>query len=314
MEDKELDQMLKKALIPNIKDNETKIRFEMEDCVMRKQKKILKPVVALADCAALVIGISYGNVTEKIIGTHMLSSESDNSATGKTEDIKNCFSVKVKAAEVQKLERGKETAVITQKELGSGGWSGTDSTKEISYVIESPIVCEGKQIDTITYSLSHGSFGVIQPKENPCVLEGTECDTDEGKYCDFNIEPKGASKVKLMKKSYSSFTISAKDQQKVVIYLRDNKKVSGKLYNKVWNSYGDDEKSLDVRTQGMNDVLDNLVMTCKITYRDGTSETADIAVKKKIMTYKEAYSGKKTDEKIKQLADEKDEFTTFELQ
>ena len=38
MEDKELDQMLKKALIPNIKDNETKIRFEMEDCVMRKQK------------------------------------------------------------------------------------------------------------------------------------------------------------------------------------------------------------------------------------------------------------------------------------
>lgn len=69
MEDKELDQMLKKALIPNIKDNETKIRFEMEDCVMRKQKKILKPVVALAACAALVIGISYGNVTEKIIGT-----------------------------------------------------------------------------------------------------------------------------------------------------------------------------------------------------------------------------------------------------
>ena len=90
--------------------------------------------------------------------------------------------------------------------------------------------------------------------------------------------------------------------------------MSGKLYNKVWNSYGDDEKSLDVRTQGMNDVLDNLVMTCKITYKDGTSETADIAVKKKIMTYKEAYSGKKTDEKIKQLADEKDEFTTFELQ
>ena len=85
MEDKELDQMLKKALIPNIKDNETKIRFEMEDCVMRKQKKILNPVIALAACAALVIGLSYGNVTEKIIGTHMLSSESDNSATGNTE-------------------------------------------------------------------------------------------------------------------------------------------------------------------------------------------------------------------------------------
>ena len=38
MEDKELDQMLKKALIPNIKDNETKIRFEMEDCCLKKKR------------------------------------------------------------------------------------------------------------------------------------------------------------------------------------------------------------------------------------------------------------------------------------
>ena len=315
MEDKELDQMLKKALIPNIKDNETKIRFEMEDCVMRKQKKILKPVVALAACAALVIGISYGNVTEKIIGTHMLSSESDNSATGKTEDIKNGFSVKVKAAEVQKLERGKETAVITQKDMASSGWSGPETTNEIGYQIQSPIVCEGRQIDTVTYSLNHGSFRVVQPDGKQYVLAGTEYKgvAQNKNYGGVKIEMED-SKTKMLEKEYSSFTISAKDQKKVYIYLCDRKKVSDKIYDKIWNSDGEDEKKLDARVQGMNDVLDNLVMTCKITYKDGTSEKADIAVKKKAMTYKEAYSGKKTDEKIKQLADEKDEFTTFELQ
>ena len=118
MEDKELDQMLKKALIPNIKDNETKIRFEMEDCVMRKQKKILKPVVALAACAALVIGISYGNVTEKIIGTHMLSSGSDNSATGKTEDIKKWFFSKSKGSRSTEVRKGKGNCCYYSERYG----------------------------------------------------------------------------------------------------------------------------------------------------------------------------------------------------
>ena len=107
--------------------------------------------------------------------------------------------------------------------------------------------------------------------------------------------------------------ISAKDQKKVYIYLCDRKKVSDKIYDKIWNSDGEDEKKLDARVQGMNDVLDNLVMTCKITYKDGTSEKADIAVKKKAMTYKEAYSGKNI-KLNKDVENQKDEFTTFELQ
>ena len=89
--------------------------------------------------------------------------------------------------------------------------------------------------------------------------------------------------------------------------------MSHKIYDKIWNSDGEDEKKLDARVQGMNDVLDNLVMTCKITYKDGTSEKADIAVKKKAMTYKEAYSGKNI-KLNKDVENQKDEFTTFELQ
>lgn len=316
MKDKELDQMLKKALTPSIKDDETKIRFGMEDCVMRKKRNYIKPAVALVACAALVVGIAYGDVAENIMGTHILSTDLGSSATGKPDAVQNSFTIKVKAAEVQKLEKGKEAPIISQKTNGSSGWSGSEDTKEISYAIESPIVCEGNQIDTITYSVNHGNFSVRQPKDNPCILEGTEYkeETEEGKYCDLNIEPGEASKAKLVKKSYSSFTISAKDQQKVVVYLRDNKKVSDKVYDRIWNTDLNDEKNLDVKVEGMNQVLDNLMMTCKITYKDGTSETADIAVKQKVMTYKEAYAGKKDDKKIKQIADQKDDFITFELQ
>lgn len=62
MKDKELDQMLKKALTQDIRDDETKIKFEMGDYSMNKRKTYIKPTVALVACAALVVGIAYGGM------------------------------------------------------------------------------------------------------------------------------------------------------------------------------------------------------------------------------------------------------------
>lgn len=315
MEDKELDQMLKKALTPSIKDDETKVRFEMEDCVMNKKRNFIKPAVALAVCVALVVGISYGNVAEKIMNTHIFSTDFKNSATKKNDTDKNNFTITVKAAEVEKLEKGKETVVISQEMSDSDGWRGTnDSANLIGYQIQSPIVCEGKQIDNVTYFINHGNFLVVQPEGKQYVLDGTECIGAQAKdYGGVAIELEENLKTKMAEKSYSSFTISAKDQKKVYVYLCDRKNASDSLYDKVFNTDGSNEKNLDTIVQGKNQVLDNLVMTCKITYKDGTSEKADVAVKKKVMTYKEAYSGRNI-KLNKEVENQKNEFTTFELQ
>lgn len=311
MNDKKLDQMLKNALTQNIRDDEVKIRFETEDIFMKKQRNYIKPVVALAACAALVIGSVYTNVPERIMNNNFLSADRNTSEGEKKDAGKNSFAIKVKAAEVKKLEKGKETAVISHKEEdGGAGWTGTVDTNEVGYLLESPIICEGKNIDTITYSLNHGYFNVIQPEDEPYVLSGTEYIDKRKKDCEISVEPD--SKIKTVKKSYSSFTISAKSQQKAVMYLCDNKKVPDSVYDKIWNIDRDDEKNLDGLVKAMNHVLDNLTMTCKITYKDGTSDSVDIAVKEKVMTYKEAYDGK-GGKKIKELLDQKSEFTTFEL-
>ena len=308
MKDKELDQMLKKALTPSIKDDETKIRFEMEDCVMRKKRNYIKPAVALVASAALVVGIAYGDVPGKIMNNNTVSTNSGTSAPGEKESVVNSFAVKVKAAEVQKLEKGKETPVISEKDSDGAVWDGDDETKEIDYLISCPIIIEGDQIDTITYSVNHGGFLVAEPEKNSYVLSGDKSNDDEGKIGDFEVK----SKVKMVNNCYSTFTIAAKSQQKAVIYLYDYKKVSKNVFEKIWNTDSDEDRGLEKLVEGRNAAFDNQTMTCKITYKDGTSENVDIAVKEKIMTYKEAYHGK-GDKKIKMLSDKKSHFTTFEL-
>lgn len=308
MKDKELDQMLKKALTQDIRDDETKIKFEMGDYSMKKRKTYIKPAVALVACAALVVGVAYGDVPGKIMNNNTVSTNSGTSAPGEKESVVNSFAVKVKAAEVQKLEKGKEIPVISEKDSDGAVWGGDEKTKEIDYLISCPIIIEGDQIDTITYSVNHGGFRVVEPEKNSYVLSGDKYDDDEGKIGDFEVK----SKVKMVKNFYSTFTIAAKSQQKAVIYLYDYKKVTKNVFEKMWNTDSDDNVYLEKLVEGRNAAFDNLTVTCKITYKDGTSENVDIAVKEKIMTYKEAYHGK-GDKKIKMLSDEKSYFTTFEL-
>ena len=83
MKDKELDQMLKKALTQDIRDDETKIKFEMGDYSMKKRKTYIKPAVALVACAALVVGVAYGDVPGKIMNNNTVSTNSGTSAPGK---------------------------------------------------------------------------------------------------------------------------------------------------------------------------------------------------------------------------------------
>ena len=169
MKDKELDQMLKKALTQDIRDDETKIKFEMGDYSMKKRKTYIKPAVALVACAALVVGVAYRDVPGKIMNNNTVSTNSGTSAPGEKESVVNSFAVKVKAAEVQKLEKGKEIPVISEKDSDGAVWGGDEKTKEIDYLISCPIIIEGDQIDTITYSVNHGGFRVEEPEKNSYV-------------------------------------------------------------------------------------------------------------------------------------------------
>lgn len=82
---------------------------------MKKRKTYIKPAVALVACAALVVGVAYGDVPGKIMNNNTVSTNSGTSAPGEKESVVNSFAVKVKAAEVQKLEKEKRYLSFLRK-------------------------------------------------------------------------------------------------------------------------------------------------------------------------------------------------------
>ena len=53
-------------------------------------------------------------------------------------------------------------------------WAGNDKDKVVSYAVETPLVCEGKNMDTITYSVDKGFFRIVTPKKMSYVIDGEE--------------------------------------------------------------------------------------------------------------------------------------------
>lgn len=142
MNDKELDQILRKSLRPEVSEEELEVwdrapRMESEHTMRRHT--IIKSTVAAAACLALVAGIGYGHFSD--IGKS--PAQPDTKMTKTTpQSVLNSFTVTVSAAEVKK---NKASGASTQGEEASGkaqpkiyatastsygsAWSGDESGK-----------------------------------------------------------------------------------------------------------------------------------------------------------------------------------------
>ena len=143
MNDKELDQILRKSLRPEVSEEELEVwdrapRMESEHTMRRHT--IIKSTVAAAACLALVAGIGYGHFSD--IGKS--PAQPDTKMTKTTpQSVLNSFTVTVSAAEVKK---NKASGASTQGEEASGkaqpkiyatastsygsAWSGDESGKK----------------------------------------------------------------------------------------------------------------------------------------------------------------------------------------
>lgn len=322
MNDKKLDQILQQALTPEVNDNEIKVRFEKGEYSMKKKKNYVRPAIALVACAALVAGIGFGNLPDQIFSNIGLSHKTDISTNKPSQNVESGFVMKVKAAEVKELKKGESQAAIYLGGTTGEAWSGSDQNKEIGYMIDLPLICEGEDMDTITYSVNKGCFRVLQPKNKPYVIKGEECGEPKqvSSGVDIEIVPEGADHMEA--KYYKSFTISAKDQDRkdVEVAICDEKKLSKELYKRLWdnNTAGMTDKEIMAEAAVKNEVLDSPQVTCKITYQGDSgqkTETAKVAVHLEAMTYKEAAGSchdKSLKKELEQLKDAMGIFTAFE--
>lgn len=285
MDEEKFDEIMRKALAPEIGDDEIKFLRKTEVRTMKKMS-IIRPVIAVAACAALVLGVS------KIPDLQAVKNASDHPADSVAEHLENAFTLKVMAAERSKdgktgeKEITKEQAVpVIPSVVSDGGiWCGDPTTKmkTVSYFEECPLVCEGTNIQKITYSINKGAFEVLSPKDSGYVLDGKKCSP-------LNVGwsgPKGFREGVDHDDFYTSYTVSPDFQtsEKVLVAICNVCGVSEDTYQKLW----DFDRTLEDAKEGREEAYDGLTITCEVTYKDGSKETVQVAVGAAIMTPEEA--------------------------
>ena len=258
-----------------------------------KKSWIIKPVVAAAACATLMLGVSrIPDFTQ--VGKELQNSSSPNIA----EAISNSFTVKVLAAGKKKtVEKKKPTPVLNQDGEKYSIWGGTsvddkDLDYKMFYRFAFPVTCEGKNIDTITYSINKGFFWVYAKKDVNYVLNGerytgldklkyTVLEGDTKNYRDYDDVKNDRFDIYNLK-CYKSYTVSADKQstKDAQVSIYNEMVLSKESYYKIF-----DEKNTNLqdKLEAHNEALRDTFVTCDIKYKDGTHQSAKIKVGSAIM-------------------------------
>lgn len=333
MNDKELDQILRKSLRPEVSEEELEVwdrepRMESEHTMRRHT--IIKSTVAAAACLALVAGIGYGHFSD--IGK---SPAQQGTTVMKTtpQGVLNSLTVTVSAAEVKKNKasgastQGEEASKKAQPKIYAtastsygSAWSGDESGKKASYWIIAPISCSGDNIKSVTYTINKGYFSVAAKKNSKYLIasESKLRKKPENKFgvaLDFSDSEAEANSL-YDQNEYTSFTVSGteKPEKNFRIAFVGEGNLSKKGYSALFENVG---KNLQEDLKARQQLIGDTVITCTATYKDGSQKSVDIKVGTEILTGKEAgidttVEGK--DGVTEDMAAKKDVYTTFEVQ
>ena len=324
--------------------------FLMNDMVKKNRAKekvrnvFSKKIAFAAACMAVIVAAGALAGSVKGILEHSKSGSED-ALLAAVDQIDKLFTLQVKAAgavdgQMVPLAEGNPIPVTINNEK-TGAWVFGADGSIVDYCIHIPqIVCEGDQIESITYSINNGAFQIVQPEGGESIISdgqlyngelntgsigGDYEDAENAKSVDndgqlyngesdtgsIEIDEKG-TKEGLPSRPfetlfYKSFTLNYDRQFDAYTWINicNERSDSEEIVQLIWNKEGSEEKY----SSGVQKMLDNTVITCTVNYKDNTSQSADIKVDSHVMTRREA--GEPLDEGI----DPEEEMTviTFEL-
>ena len=229
---------------------------------MRRKINFIKPAVAVAACMGLVVGISQ-------LGNNQATT---NSQYG--------FSIRVNA---QTLTKGDSS--IDDTNGFSGAMCGSEENGQVSYSIEFPVTCKGKNIDKITYDIKDAVFQITNPEGNSIVKEGKKTSkllNVPGSIA--GCDDKNTKEEDYTKSQYTSLTVDYDKQKDAQTYIgiaydskylsKEQKAIIAKL--DAFNGNLEDEKAV------YEQLYKNVEISCTVTYKDKTKETKKIKVTPKI--------------------------------
>lgn len=328
MNDKELDQILRKALRPEVSEEELEVwerTPQMESEHTMRRHTIIKSTVAAAACLALIAGIGYGHFSD--IGK---SPAQQGTTVTKTtpQGVLNSLTVKVSATEVKKNKassvsgasvQGEETSRKAQPKIYASpsygsAWAGNPEGSKVTYWVIAPITCSGDNIKSVTYTINKGYFSVVAKKNSKYLIASESKSTKAENWFGFNEYADYA------KKEYTSFTVSGteKPEEKFQIAFVGEGMLSKKGKKALFNG----DEGLQAEAEAHQELIGDTVITCTATYNDGSQKSVDVKVGTEVLGILDVLSAQEAEDdaaakgkgKIKDPLKRKDVYTTFEVQ
>ncbi|MCI8991164.1 MAG: hypothetical protein HFG80_00315 [Eubacterium sp.] len=294
-------------------------------------KKAVKTLVAAAACAAVVI-TAAGSLTGPFRGilgnsgtgaANPSGNETGDAFSTAMGQAENMFTLQVKAAETQdgqavSLEEGKPVPVAVSDDKSDSWVLGADDTRGsiLDYCINIPqLICQGENIQSITYSINNGALQVVQPENEVSIIidgqpyGGTLNTGSIGG--DYSEERDGQPSRPFETVLYKSITLDYNRQSDEYTWINicNERHNSREIIQSIWK----DGATVEEYNGGLKKMLDPTMITCTVHYKDNTSKSAVIKVDSEIMTRREAGEQPDSGMNPKEL-EEKTPVITFELQ
>lgn len=268
----------------------------------RKSRKRRKSFAAAAACAALIAAAGVGArgwmrvypdgqtedspAEDSQIENDQIEIASDEETADYGTTISRAFALALKEAESgETTELTKGTPVAISVEADSWAIDG-DEDGNCAYCISLPLVCEGDNIDSITYSINKGAFQIVEPEGQSIVTGGVKFTgpINTGQIGGGTDEATGES-IPVSVTYYTEYTLDYDCQESDTTWI--NMCRDGVILSNLDLIWGED-RTLEELKKGYQELIDGVVVTCTVNFSDGTSQTAELETGTILTTAREA--------------------------
>ena len=284
MTDKKLDQILNQALAPEIADTEIAVKKARRNYHMNR---IVKIGVSAVACAALII---VGNATAGHYMTHTNQTEQ-----GEVTVEENPFVICAQAAELTR----DNPVYIKEAVSDTFGFRYGDNEGKAGFIMEMPLSVKGDKIKSVTYSIKNGFFEVVDKEKGDSTIidssayEGapssfvTVEETEEGKSVTIYAAGEATEEdreARANQKALSSYTVAYDKQisDNTVINICGDSVLTEKEMKALHGS-ADPQETADM----YNKMFGDTVITCTVTFADGTTQEQKIGIGGAVLTYEQ---------------------------
>ena len=249
--------------------------------------RIVKIGVSAVACAALII---VGNATAGHYMTHTNQTEQ-----GEVTVEENPFVICAQAAELTR----DNPVYIKEAVSDTFGFRYGDNEGKAGFIMEMPLSVKGDKIKSVTYSIKNGFFEVVDKEKGDSTIidssayEGapssfvTVEETEEGKSVTIYAAGEATEEdreARANQKALSSYTVAYDKQisDNTVINICGDSVLTEKEMRALYGS-ADPQETADM----YNKMFGDTVITCTVTFADGTTQEQKIGIGGAVLTYEQ---------------------------